>query len=754
MNPAPSACAWRTLALTFALGSTATFSIAAGDPEPGIQPAALVDAFGQSKASDWPGKVKSEAELKADVESEQAYYAGLNPPSLDKFGGLPDSGKNLGLQATGFFHVEKQGDRWRLVDPEGNLFFHLGVCAFAPGDDYTTVAGRKEAYDWLPPLEGEFKTAYRPENGDSVFSFHTANMIRKYGKPYNLDDFTATMIDRVRKWGFNSIGAFSPAPVQVVQAKNFPYVQGLPLDSQSGKIPRIPGISETWDPFDPAVPAQIEANFARVLPGRAGDPLLIGYFLANEPLYEDIPKVVPGLKGSAWACKRELVKMLEARYQTPAAFNRAWESSITSFDELNDQSLAVTTKAASDDLHEFTGKFFEAYFKLVTDTFRKYDSHHMLIGNRLQPGTINNEQLCRIAGKYLDVMSYNYYTDAVDKDFLDRIYRWTGRPMMLSEFYWSASRESGLAGGREVSTQQERGLAYRNYVEQSAALGYIVGIEWFTLVDQAATGRWFSGMSGERSNTGLLSVADRPWKPMLAEMMKTNYSIYQVLLGERPPYVYDNPRFTQAGDAQQITSAPHSTGPIALDGTTRNWPGIPPEVISGKHLTEGADAGDVEGSFKLCWDEKNLYILASVVDPTPLQNKQVNPANFWNGDAVELFLGAEKPGEGGPLLFSDRHLVINAGQSGHAAFHYADSLRQYGCETVLLPGSDGESYTLEAAIPWEALEVKPQAGRELRFDVAIDDSTNGKMRERQITWNGTGKDSSDRTHWGRLKLLP
>jgi hypothetical protein len=49
----------------------------------------------------------------------------------------------------------------------------------------------------------------------------------------------------------------------------------------------------------------------------------------------------------------------------------------------------------------------------------------------------------------------------------------------------------------------------------------VIGIEWFTLVDQATTGRWFSQYNGESYNTGLLSVADRPWKDMLAEMMMT-----------------------------------------------------------------------------------------------------------------------------------------------------------------------------------------------------------------------------------------
>ena len=94
--------------------------------------------------------------------------------------------------------------------------------------------------------------------------------------------------------------------------------------------------------------------------------------------------------------------------------------------------------------------------------------------------------------------------------------------MILSEFFFSSPHDSGLLGGAEVSSQTERGLAYRQYVEQGAAQNYVVGIEWFTMIDQSSTGRWFEKFSGERANTGLVSVTDRPWKPMLAEMMKTN----------------------------------------------------------------------------------------------------------------------------------------------------------------------------------------------------------------------------------------
>src|SRR5208337_709050 len=96
------------------------------------------------------------------------------------------------------------------------------------------------------------------------------------------------------------------------------------------------------------------------------------------------------------------------------------------------------------------------------------------------------------------------------------------RPMFFSEFYFSSPPESGLTGGSTVDlpSQRARGLAYRHYVEHAAALGYVVGIEWFTLVDQATTGRFFEKYAGEKANTGLLSVADRPYKDCLHEMCK------------------------------------------------------------------------------------------------------------------------------------------------------------------------------------------------------------------------------------------
>ncbi|MEQ1840048.1 MAG: hypothetical protein ABL994_06555 [Verrucomicrobiales bacterium] len=303
------------------------------------------------------------------MTDEAAYYASLSPPELDRFGGMPGSGASLGLKKTGFFHVEKQQGKSWLVDPDGNVFFHLGVCGFGPNDDYTYVKGREGIYEWLPPLTGEYGSAFRPGDGDAHFSFYLANTIRKFGTPYDYDTHAARMIARVRKWGFNSIGAFSPTPPSAHQKADFPYVAHLPINEWEG-VPRLPGAHEVWDPFDAATETKIAENIAREVPLRANDPLLIGWFIVNEPRYDELPWVIPSLDGTH-ACKRELVSSLGEKYKTITAFNAAWETETVSFEELQDKGLSVTTDAAKADVNAFVDVFLEKYFTQIETVYRR-----------------------------------------------------------------------------------------------------------------------------------------------------------------------------------------------------------------------------------------------------------------------------------------------------------------------------------------------------------------------------------------------
>lgn len=712
------------------------------------QPKAMIDPFGQNALAEFPEKVKSLEELKADVEAERAYYASLTPPERDAYGGLPGSGQALGLNKTGFFHVEKHGERWYLVNPDGNAFFHLGVSSFAPMQEYTYVEGRKNMFAWLPPASGEFADAYMPGSNNTNFSFHLANLIRKYGHSFSLGDYQTLMIDRVRKWGFNAIGAFSPMDYSAVTAARMPYMRELPLNAYSG-MPIIPGVRETFDPFDERSRERAIKGLAKLVP-YVNDPLLIGFYVSNEPGLEDLPRVIPTL-GAKYACKRKLVETLQQKYGTIEAFNQAWGMSATSFDELNGKGLPVTTKAASEDMQQFVGLFLDEYYRFIRDEFKKVDPNHILIGNRLQSGTINNEQLCRISAKYLDAISFNYYTYSLDKAFLNRIYGWTGKPMFLSEFYWGAPAESGLPGGvKDASSQDERGLAYRNYVEQAAATDYIIGVEWYTLMDMCYAGVYYMKASGDNANCGLISITDRPWKTMLAHMSVTNYDIYKIHSGEKAPFVYDNPRYNSAGAGERTVKIYRTTGDMKIDGVGDGWPNIPSEVIPTDRVVEGADGGKSQADFKLAWDDQNLYLLMNVTDPTPMLNEHKGDT-LWMADGIELFIGGEKVDQAGPLLFTDRQVLLGAGSK--PLWYFVNQPKQPEIQLAVTAAVDGKGYTLEAAIPLSAIELKPKAGQQIRFDLGVDDSSTGRGRSRQLMWNGTARNAGDRTHWGHATFI-
>ena len=251
----------------------------------------IVDRFGQWVKVDFPAKVKSEAELMSDAVEERDWLESLRPAATDRFGGLPGSGEKFGLKATGFFHVgqvARSGGGFTdvLVTPEGNAFFQLGVCGISPCDDFTTVSGRESIYEWLPGSAPAFLSARRDDD-PGVASFYLANTIRKYGKPYSLDSHFGRWIDRLRAWGFNSAGAFNTIP-PVASKKWFPYVEFVPVPA-----PRLGNLGVVWDPFAPGLAARFDAAYAESVAPRASDPLLIGYFISNEPQLEEVPRAVP-----------------------------------------------------------------------------------------------------------------------------------------------------------------------------------------------------------------------------------------------------------------------------------------------------------------------------------------------------------------------------------------------------------------------------------------------------------------------------
>lgn len=723
----------------------------------GVEKKFIADRYGQSYLIDFPEKVKSDEELKADAAEQLALIPAFESnPNLDAFGGIKSSDRGNDLEATGFFYVAEVDGRQVLVTPEGNIFFQLSVCGIANADHTTKVAGREGDFEWLPkkndPLYRNAWQEGRPDWGN--FSFYIANWIRKFGKPYSYEAWSGQVVDRLRSWGFNSAGAFSQIS-ESMKAKGFPYVKILPLNRGKGikLIPDRIGPGYVLDPFAPDAEASISRAFAKSVAPSANDPLLIGYFLGNEQHFEDLPKLIPRYKASQVPAKAKLVQILKDKYKTINAFNASWKPAepFQHFEELEDAPLFVRSEEAAADMQDFFRLFMETYYSLVERVFRQHDPNHLLIGNRWTPNTANNKTVVEIGGKYLDVISINYYTYGIDAAFLEKVYEWSGqKPMILSEWYYSCG-DRGLTASKAMANQEERGKAYRNYLEQSAALPFVIGSQWFIYTDQALTGRFFEGYNGEGNNTGFVDVTDRPYDELVEAAKSSHDRIYDVMFGLVEPYAYDDPAFNSNGAANKVVLAPRALPGMKLDGTTRNWPGRPAEIVGSDRIVLGNLNPDLQGAFRASWDEEHLYLLVQIKDATPMKNKQAGD-KLWKADCVELFIGTRSPDETGGMIYGDYQILIGASTTPRIAVvgfpHMNEAINVIGLKDVT-----GDGYSLELSIPWEILEVTPTTGTELLFDLVIDNSDDGQRRVQQLAWNGTSQNSGDRAAWGRLKLV-
>jgi hypothetical protein len=237
-------------------------------------------------------------------------------------------------------------------------------------------------------------------------------------------------------------------------------------------------------------------------------------------------------------------------------------------------------------------------------------------------------------------------------------------------------------------------------------------------------------------------------------MMKTNYDIYPVVLGERPPFQYSDPKFTVGpGGGRKEVDASMALPGMKIDGQASDWPGRPGEHVSAGNLVLGSDVGSTEADFKLCWDTENLYLFVQVTDSTPMLNPN-SGANIWNGDGIELFIGPDNIDEGGELAFTDRQILLSGSkETGSVQTYIGGAPTSAKINMEVVKNVTGDGYALEAAIPWAALNMNPAEGKSFLFDIGIDDATSEGGRSRQLMWNGISRNSGDRSKWGIAKLV-
>jgi len=458
-----------------------------------LEPKPLVDEFGQWIPADWPGKAKSLDDLKKAWANEETTL-GQGDSNSCKYGGCLQTK----ARATGFFRVEQIDGKWWFVDPDGHWFFSVGADCVTPASG-TRTRGREDIFAALPPAE--LMAPGRAGGRGPQASFHTWNLWRRFGPDWRQKWIDLTL-RRMDAWGFNTVANWSDPALGVAQRKPFvATLSGWGLETGWMGLPDV--YSPDWD-------KKVDEAAARQCAPRKKDPWVLGYFVANEPPWpgKEAQLAEMILQGPDTTTQRELKTFL-APGDTP------------------ERRTAFVYRA------------FERMLEVINAAIRKHDPNHLNLGIRF--GGRPADEVVRLA-RVFDVYSQNIYSLAPDAKSLDSIYKLTGRPIVIGEFHIGTPGRGLAAGLVQAADQQQRGVAYRYYVETAAAHPALIGTHWFQWLDQPSTGR----MDGENYNIGFVDVTDRPYPELVEAAKATHQRLLEVHSGKMSPF-NERPKAFYAG---------------------------------------------------------------------------------------------------------------------------------------------------------------------------------------------------------------
>jgi hypothetical protein len=410
----------------------------------------VLNEFNQWANANWPGKIKSREQLDKELADEAKNFGSNADFGYCDMGGY----KNTKARATGFFRVEQINGKWWFVDPHGHLFLSTG--ANGTGNQQraqpTAIAGTTAA-----------------QAADQTH-------IKK----------------RLETWGMTT-GGEGRANTVMLRWQNNPATTFLGLP----------------DVYADDYAKNIDQAANRLCTPRKDDPLILGYFIGNEPPWD--------------GRESELADIILIGPKTNT------QSKLKAF--LSDGDTPARRKA-------FMITAFERYLEIICTAVKKYDPNHLNLGIRF--GGPPSDEMLR-TGRVFDVCSINSYEYEPTK-ILDHVYRLTGRPILIGEFHIGVPANGLGAGLVQAKDQTERGIGYRYYLEQAAALDGFLGAHWFTWRDEPVLGR----NDGENYNIGLVDVTDRPYKELVEAAKATNKRLMEVHAGKLAPF-NQRPKASDAG---------------------------------------------------------------------------------------------------------------------------------------------------------------------------------------------------------------
>ena len=367
----------------------------------------------------------------------------------DEFGGIT----NIGIKgnATGFFHTEKHGNRTYIIDPIGNPFFLVGINSAMLG---STENQRNAA-------------------------------IEKYGSAEN---FYNEVGDTLRGIGVNT---YWGGDIGFIEAKKLNRAVGLGcISGYMGQLNLSVGTggsaaylhNNTMNVFDPDFVDFCVSNTKSKLAEYSNDnPYIVGLYSDNE-----IP--------AEYNMLYRYLTIDPAEPVNAFSYATAWTWLVRRTGNPNASLEDITEEM----YEEFKAFVYNRYFCSVTESINAAGyGNYMYLGNRIHSDNYTSEGYLRAAGKYVDVLTSNLYGGLTPKfETMETMYRYTGKPFVVTEFFAKANDAVDMNGyslgnqhnaGITVATQADRAAYYEHYVMLLIESQVCVGWSWYRFRDNDQT---------------------------------------------------------------------------------------------------------------------------------------------------------------------------------------------------------------------------------------------------------------------------
>ena len=378
--------------------------------------------------------------------------------AYDIYGGVTNAG--ISGTATGLFHTETIGGRTYIIDPLGNPFFSVGINTAQLGANDNQKNAALAKYN---------------QDADAFFESVSAEMrslgINTY---WGGDD------------GFLENGICKVLGLSCMSGYMGNGTGGLGLSVSTGGSAEY-RYNNTMNVFDPDFAAYCDRSAKKSMDKYINGSMaeykshVIGFYSDNE-----IPSQADMLSCYLTVDHTEPVNAF--------SYATAWTYLMRATGKPNPTIYDVTPKFSE----EFKAFVYSTYFKCVTEALDKAGAEdYMYLGNRIHSENKNSEGYLRAASKYVDIISVNLYGGVQPPvDIVETIYRYSGKPMLVSEFFAKANDALDMNGyqlgnqqnaGLMVKTQEDRATFYENYTLLLLESQNCVGWTWYRFRDNDQT---------------------------------------------------------------------------------------------------------------------------------------------------------------------------------------------------------------------------------------------------------------------------